>query len=123
MLKNLRTDLELPCRLSWGTDPKIQLRGTAIELRPDFVTVRLEDSDPRLVPQPGRKVEVAIDWPADARTPEKQLTCRAVVERALEGIGSGVRVACAIRRGRFTDAKRAAKTRAVPAISGGGWTM
>jgi hypothetical protein len=122
MLKNLQTDLELPCRLSWGTDPKIELRGTAIELRSDFVTVQLEDSDPRLLPQPGRRVEVAIDWPREAITPEKQLTCRAVVERSLQREGSGVRVACSIRRSRFTDVKTDEKKK-IAAVSGGEWTM
>jgi hypothetical protein len=123
MLKHLQRQIDLPCRLLWGTDPKIQLQGTAIELGPDGVTVSLEATDTRLLPQPGRKVQVAIEWPAVEGTPEKLLTCRGLVEQLLDANGSGIRLRCSIVRGRFQDANSTERPPRKSATARGGWTM
>ena len=56
------TQIELPCRLSWGTDPRIELTGTAIEISATSIVIALAERDSRLWPAVGRKVTVEVAW-------------------------------------------------------------
>ena len=104
----LRTALDLPCKLIWGTDPKIELTGTAIEVGIDSILIALPREDPRLRPHVGRRVRVEVIWPSGEDGPNrataKMLTCRGSVADLEECLDGRLRLVCSIHKGRFSDA-------------------
>ena len=105
----VRTALDLPCKLIWGTDPKIELTGTAIEVGIDSILVALPREDPRLCPHVGRRVRVEVVWPSSSqrgpgRATSKMLTCRGSVADLRESQDGTLQLACSIHKGRFSDA-------------------
>jgi hypothetical protein len=120
MRSSLRTETPLPCTVCWGTDPKIELKGTAVEIGVDTVIIVVDDGDRRLWPTPGRKVQVEVEWPGEMEGLRKSLRCRGTVEVALESANGGIRLSCRIRTGRFTDAQ-SRKSRTTQSVTD--WTM
>ena len=114
--------------MTWGTDPKIHLSGTALEIGTESLVVHLAESDRRLWPELGRRVKVEIPWPApDGESEARFFTCRGVVERTHESPDGGVRLSFSFRKGRFTDSaglKPRSNGRSAAAPGGSGeWTM
>lgn len=116
-----QVDTELPCKLSWGRDPLIELWGTAVEIGPNKVLLVLAAADERLWPGIGRKVRVEVFMPESQSAPSKCLTCSCSIERA-SGLKNGrVLLTCSFRRAMFRDASNPAPLKELKAASG--WKM
>jgi hypothetical protein len=116
-----RTPIELPCKLTWGSDPRIELTGKAVEISIDSIKLELGERDCRLWPPIGRRITVEVSWfPHELDAHEKRLTCRGSVASAMEAADGTLLLDCAVRKGRFVDVRRSNAQNTRPAAN---WMM
>ena len=103
----VRTRVQLPCRVCWGTDPRIVLRGIVVEIGIETMLITLNSEDRPLWPVEGRRVQIQVIWTGTQKTVQthpKLLDCRSTVTKRTEYLDGSARLICNIRKGRFVDA-------------------